>query len=89
MTTTAFWAATAERMARTFAQALIAALGLDSVGVLDAPWGEGLSLAGGAALLALLTAVASGGAGGPGWTETVKRPGPADQQGPDAAAPAS
>ncbi|WP_420903417.1 holin, partial [Streptomyces boncukensis] len=45
----------AERMIRTFAQALIAALGLDTTGVLDAPWGDALSLAGGAALLALLT----------------------------------
>ncbi|NGO70004.1 holin [Streptomyces boncukensis] len=77
MTTTAFWKATAERMIRTFAQALIAALGLDTTGVLDAPWGDALSLAGGAALLALLTAIATSGGGteGPGVTESVRRGG--------------
>ncbi|NGO69298.1 holin [Streptomyces sp. SB3404] len=70
----AFWTATLERMVRTFAQALIAALGLDSTGVLEAPWGDALSLAGGAAVLALLTAVATSGTGGdgPGVTEAVR-----------------
>lgn len=74
MTTAAFWRATLERMARTFAQVLIAALGLDSTGLVDAPWAEGLSLAGAAAVLALLTAVASSGRGGdgPGVTESVR-----------------
>ncbi|MDT3395425.1 holin [Streptomyces sp. B1866] len=74
MWTVAFWRSTAERAVRTAAQALVAALGLDEVGVLHADWGDGLSLAGGAALLAVLTAVAtSGGAEGPGITETVRR----------------
>ncbi|MGC4947686.1 holin [Streptomyces sp. DT224] len=72
MTTAAFWRATAERAARTAAQALLASLGLDQVGVLDVDWGQGLSLAGSAALLAVLTAVATGGSGGPGLTETVR-----------------
>lgn len=74
MATAAFWRATAERMIRTFAQALIAALGLDSAGLVDAPWGDALSMAGGAAVLALLTAVATSGAGGdgPGVTEAVR-----------------
>lgn len=72
MMTAAFWKATAERAVRTAAQTLVAALGLDSAGVLDADWGDGLSLAAGAALLAVLTAVASsGGTEGPGVTETV------------------
>ncbi|WHX19839.1 holin [Streptomyces malaysiensis subsp. malaysiensis] len=74
MNTTAFWIATVERAIRTFAQTLIAALGLDSAGIVDAPWADGLSLAAGAALVALLTAIAtSGGAEGPGLTETVRR----------------
>lgn len=74
MTTAAFWKATFERAVRTAAQTLVAALGLDTAGVLHADWGDGLSLAGGAALLAVLTAIAtSGGMEGPGVTETVAR----------------
>lgn len=73
MLTKAFWKATAERMVRTFAQVLIGSLGLDTLGVINAQWGEGLALAAGAALLSLLTAVAASGAGptGPGLTETT------------------
>ncbi|MER8083859.1 holin [Streptomyces sp. NPDC094048] len=75
MFTKAFWKATGERAVRTGAQALVAALGLDTVGLIRADWGDGLSLAGGAALLAVLTAVvASGGPEGPGLTETVRSP---------------
>ncbi|MFG2144141.1 holin [Streptomyces sp. NPDC048696] len=74
MGTLAFWKATGERAVRTAAQTLVAALGLDSAGVLHADWGDGLSLAAGAGLLAVLTAIAtSGGAEGPGITETVRR----------------
>lgn len=73
MLTLAFWRATSERAVRTAAQTLVAALGLDTLGVLNANWGDGLSLAGGAAVLAVLTALAtSGGSEGPGLTETVR-----------------
>ncbi|GGT74464.1 holin [Streptomyces atratus] len=73
MFTSAFWLATAERAVRTAAQTLVATLGLDTVGVLDVDWGQGLSLAGSAALLAVLTAIATSGRGdGPGLTETVR-----------------
>lgn len=73
MLTVAFWRATSERAVRTAAQTLVAALGLDTLGVLQANWSDGLSLAGGAAVLAVLTALAtSGGAEGPGLTETVR-----------------
>ncbi|MFF2522420.1 holin [Streptomyces liangshanensis] len=73
MFTKAFWKATGERAVRTGAQALIATLGLDTLGVIHADWGDGLSLAGGAALLAVLTGIAtSGGTEGPGITETVR-----------------
>lgn len=73
MLTVAFWRATSERAIRTAAQTLVAALGLDTLGVLQANWSDGLSLAGGAAVLAVLTALAtSGGAEGPGLTETVR-----------------
>ncbi|MGW1840836.1 holin [Streptomyces sp. NPDC002067] len=69
----AFWTATFERVIRTFAQALLAVLGADEFGILTAPWADALSTAGMAAVLALLTAVASSGTGGgPGLTETVR-----------------
>ena len=73
MLTKAFWKATAERTVRTFAQVLAGTLGLDQLGIIHANWGEGLSIAGGAAVLTVLTAVAtSGGTEGPGLTETVR-----------------
>lgn len=73
MFSSAFWLATAERAVRTAAQTLIAALGLSTAGVLDVDWGQGLSLAGSAALLAVLTAISTSGTGdGPGLTETVR-----------------
>ncbi|MFE3907562.1 holin [Streptomyces sp. NPDC059153] len=73
MFTSAFWLATAERAVRTAAQTLVATLGLDTAGVLDVDWGQGLSLAGSATLLAVLTAITTSGTGdGPGLTETVR-----------------
>ncbi|MFF9554605.1 holin [Streptomyces albus] len=74
MTTAAFWKATTERMIRTFAQAVLALLGGDGLGLLDVDWGQALSVGGLAAVVALLTAVATSGAGGdgPGLTETVR-----------------
>lgn len=73
MLTVAFWRATSERAVRTAAQTLVATLGLETIGVLDVAWGAGLSLAGSAALLAVLTGIAtSGGTEGPGITETVR-----------------
>ncbi|PJN38992.1 holin [Streptomyces sp. CB02959] len=72
MNTSAFWKATAERAVRTFAQALVAILGANATGIVDADWPGALSAAGMAAALALLTAIAtSGGPTGPGLTETV------------------
>ncbi|MCZ7414324.1 holin [Streptomyces sp. WMMC897] len=77
MNTAAFWIATAERAVRTFAQALLAIVGADGLGVADVDWGTALSVSGLAALAAILTAVAtSGGPEGPGVTETVRRSGP-------------
>lgn len=75
MTTLAFWKATFERVVRTFAQAVLALLSGDGLGVLDVDWGQALSVGGLAAVAALLTAVvASGGTtAGPGLTETVAR----------------
>ncbi|WP_405408899.1 holin [Streptomyces decoyicus] len=69
----AFWLATVERAVRTFAQTLIAALGLDTTDLLDLPWEHGLALAGLATILSVLTSIATAGTGkrGPGITETT------------------
>ncbi|MCX4827196.1 holin [Streptomyces sp. NBC_01016] len=72
MMTLPFWKATFERMIRTFAQAVLALLTGDGLGLVDVDWGAALSVGGLAAVAALLTAiVASGGTTGPGITETV------------------
>lgn len=73
LTTAAFWTATGERTARTFAQAELALLGGDGLGLLDVDWGAALSVGGLAALLAVLTAVVASGSStdGPGITEAV------------------
>ncbi|MEU4256254.1 holin [Streptomyces fradiae] len=78
MTTSAFWKATLERMVRTFAQAVLAAVSADGLGILTVDWGEAASVGALAAVLALLTAVATSGVGpaGPGVTEAPTRRGP-------------
>jgi hypothetical protein len=82
----AFWYATAERAIRTAAQALAALLGADTVNWLEVDWPYALATAGGAALLAVLTAVATSGAGaeGPGVTETTVPPRTRGPRAPDA-----
>jgi r1t holin len=72
-TDSAFWLATVERAIRTFAQTLIATLGLDTTDIINVPWERGLALAASSALLAVLTAIATGrtGPNGPGLTETT------------------
>lgn len=77
MFSAAFWRATGERMIRTAAQATLGAVGADQLGVLDVDWGQAASVGGLAAVLALLTAIAtSGGTEGPGVTEQVRAPWP-------------
>ena len=53
-----FWIAAAERAIKTFAQALVA-LFVAGVTVLTIDWQQGLAVAGTAALVSLLTSVAS------------------------------
>lgn len=78
MLTSDFWKATFERMVRTFAQAVLATAGAGGLGVLDVDWGQAASVGGLASVLALLTAIATSGAGrpGPGITETSAPSGP-------------
>lgn len=76
MFTTAFWVAAFERAVKTFAQAAVALLTADATGLLGVDWGQTASVAGLAALVSVLTSIASSGAGNTGpslASETVAR----------------
>lgn len=53
MSTHQFWMRTFERAVKTFAQSLLAILGVSGVGLLNAPWITALSTAGMAALMSV------------------------------------
>jgi hypothetical protein len=57
MFTRTFWEYAGERAIKTFAQTAIAALGAGSVGLFLIDWATMFSVAGGAALLSLLTSL--------------------------------
>jgi hypothetical protein len=59
MFTRPFWEYSGERAIKTFAQTAIATLGAGSVGLFSIDWAALLSVAGGAALLSLLTSLVS------------------------------
>ena len=59
MVTRQFWIQTLERAVKTFAQALAAVLVAGGAGLLSADWRNALSVAGMAALVSVLTSVAS------------------------------
>ena len=63
MWTKAFWQASAERAVKTFAQTAAALLVASGTGLLDSDWQTTGSVAGMAALLSVLTSVASAGVG--------------------------
>lgn len=65
MLTELFWRQAAERAAKTFAQALIGLLSGDQLGILDIDWTASLSVATLAALVSVLTSVASAPLGPP------------------------
>ena len=62
MFTAAFWKAAAERALKTFAQTAAAILVAAGTGLLSADWVGVLSVAGMAAVVSLLTSIASGAA---------------------------
>ncbi|MGH3991235.1 MAG: holin [Pseudonocardiaceae bacterium] len=59
MFTYRFWRQASERAIKTFLQTLVALLSVNGIGLFDAPWSTALSAAGMAALLSLLTSMAS------------------------------
>jgi hypothetical protein len=63
---TKFLTAVAERAIKTFAQTLLATIGADSAGVLDATTVDAAKVAAGATLLSILTSFASSVTGNPG-----------------------
>lgn len=67
----------AERAVKTFAQALVATLGAGAVDLLSVPWLGAISAAAVAALLSVLTSVASAGFGDSA-TPSVVTPDPDD-----------
>lgn len=54
-----FWWATAERVVKTFAQTLAAALSAGGLDLLSVPWQTAVATAGLAAVLSLLTSIVS------------------------------
>lgn len=59
MFTVPFWKAAAERAVKTFAQTLVVLLGASAVDILAVDWPQALSLAAGAAVVSVLTSIAS------------------------------
>jgi hypothetical protein len=59
MFTRSFWASAIERAVKSFAQALVAILGVEGVTPFNAPWHTALTTAGMAALLSVLTSLGS------------------------------
>ena len=66
MFTRAFWTATTERAIKTLAQTAAALAGGAGLGLLDIDWIAVGSISGLAAIVSVLTSVASAGVGGPG-----------------------
>ena len=77
MTTGAFWSAAAERAVKTMAQTAVALIGTSAVGVLDVDWQQIGSVSALAAVVSLLTSLASdriGPAPGPSLVGEVVTP---------------
>ena len=71
MWTRAFWASAGERAVKTFAQALVPILAADGASLLSIDWPTSLGLAATAAVLSVLTSIASAGIGDPGTPALV------------------
>jgi hypothetical protein len=74
MFTYTFWRSASERAVKSFAQSLLAVLGIGGLGLLDVDWLTALSTAGMATLLSVLTSIASAGVGPQGDPSVVPAP---------------
>ena len=72
LVTGSFWAQTIERSVKTFAQAAIALLTGEGLGLLDVNWYNVVSVAGLAAVVSVLTSVGSGPFGQNGTPNLVR-----------------
>lgn len=73
MWTSRFWKQSAERAAKSAAQALIGMWTLDGFNVLHAHWDLAFGIAGGAAVLSVLTSIVTSGIGEPNDPSAVKQ----------------
>ncbi len=74
MLTRQFWLSAIERAVKSFAQALVALLSVGGMGLFDASWSTLLSTAGMAALLSILTSLASERIGTPNDPSMLRLP---------------
>ncbi len=74
MWTKTFWKQALERALKTFAQAALALLAGDGIGVLDVNWGDVASVGALAALASVLTSVGTAGVGEPNDPSLIRRP---------------
>jgi len=81
MWTLNFWKQAIERAIKTLAQTLIALLGAGTTDLLDVDFGNSLAVSGLAALLSVLTSIASAGAGPQKGTASLVAIVPAGQPG--------
>jgi hypothetical protein len=72
MRTKAFWTDAGERTIRTVAQSLLALMGTDALGIVGLDWMQMLSVALGAGLMSLLTAIVATGIGDKGTAQLLK-----------------
>jgi hypothetical protein len=70
--TKTFWKQTLERLIKTFAQAILALITSDGLGIVDVNWGRVLSVGALAALASLLTSIVSSRVGQPNNPSAVK-----------------
>lgn len=68
-----FWKQAAERALKTFAQAALALLTGDGLGVLDVNWGDVTSVGALAAIASVLTSIVTSGVGEPNDPSAVKK----------------
>ena len=72
MRTRKFWEDAGERVIRTMAQALLALMGTDALGIVGLDWAQMLSVAAGAGIMSLLTAIVATGIGDKGTAQLLR-----------------